>query len=386
MSDVKGMYIGGSPTYFKDETAREFISDIYDETKTYAVDSYCIHENKLYKCTTETTGGFDGSCWKETNMSTEMVDHTTAIDELNKKTDKFYSSPSMLGINSYHIPDIVQAMPVQSRFFDEVVNSSAYALDSANNKFPINNGLLEIIRPASHVGRTRVLYFAKTNVETYGLYYCLLDETNWTIKGWTKIATTEDVGSGVDTSILGSQSTLPLPTSSFAWNIKQNASDIDSLESLLGTQSILPLPSSTFAYNIQQLNAIVGPQSNLPLPSSSITYNIAQLCADSGWLTATLNSAFELSASTAPVQYRKVGKLVYIRGSIKAAQSVSSDGSATIFTLPEGYRPSRQEYSLQSAASKTYLLSVTSTGAVNVSRCSLSSGDWLGIGASFLVG
>ena len=290
----------------------------------------------------------------------------------------------MLGITSYHIPDIVQAMPVQSRFFDEVASGSTYALDSANNKFPINNGLLEIIRPASHVGRTRVLYFAKTNVETYGLYYCLLDETNWTIKGWTKIATTEDVSSGVDTSILGSQSTLPSPTSSFAWNIKQNASDIDSLESLLGTQSILPLPSSTFAYNIQQLNAIVGPQSNLPLPSNSITYNIAQICADSGWKTATLDSAFELSASTAPIQYRKIGNLVYIRGSIKATQTVS-DG-ATIFTLPTGYRPSRQEYSLQSAGSKTYLLTVTAAGAVNVSRCSLSSGDWLGIGIGFLVG
>ena len=79
MSDVKGMYIGGSPTYFKDETAREFISDIYDETKTYAVDSYCIHENKLYKCTTETTGGFDGSCWKETNMTDELSEQNKKI-------------------------------------------------------------------------------------------------------------------------------------------------------------------------------------------------------------------------------------------------------------------------------------------------------------------
>ena len=79
MSDVKGMYIGGSPTYFKDETAREFISDIYDETKTYTVDSYCIHENKLYKCTTETTGGFDGSCWKETNMTTETAELSAAV-------------------------------------------------------------------------------------------------------------------------------------------------------------------------------------------------------------------------------------------------------------------------------------------------------------------
>ena len=103
MSDVKGMYIGGSPTYFKDETAREFISDIYDETKTYAVDSYCIHENKLYKCTTETTGGFDGSCWKETNMSTEMVDHTTAIDELNKNFE-WKLAGSVIGTNSLKLP------------------------------------------------------------------------------------------------------------------------------------------------------------------------------------------------------------------------------------------------------------------------------------------
>lgn len=69
----------------QNEKAREFISDIYDETKTYTVDSYCINDNKLYKCITETTGSFDGSCWKETSMTDELVTQATVISEQNKK-------------------------------------------------------------------------------------------------------------------------------------------------------------------------------------------------------------------------------------------------------------------------------------------------------------
>lgn len=72
-----------------DEIEREFISDIYDETKTYTVDSYCINDNKLYKCTTETTGSFDGSCWKETSMTDELVTQSIAISEQNKKKESY---------------------------------------------------------------------------------------------------------------------------------------------------------------------------------------------------------------------------------------------------------------------------------------------------------
>lgn len=53
---------------------------------------------------------------------------------------------------------------------------------------------------------------------------------------------------------VGQQSALPLPTSTFAYNITQNANNIGKkLDiSVAGQQSALPLPQSTFAYNISK--------------------------------------------------------------------------------------------------------------------------------------
>lgn len=96
MNTAKGMYVNGNPVYFKDDNVRNFISDEYSEDKTYAVGDYCINDNKLYMCTAPTSGGFDGSCWKQTNMSAEVSEQnknlsalggfTPIIDETGKIT------------------------------------------------------------------------------------------------------------------------------------------------------------------------------------------------------------------------------------------------------------------------------------------------------------
>ena len=56
---------------------------------------------------------------------------------------------------------------------------------------------------------------------------------------------------------------------------------------------------------------------------------------DSGWITPTLNSPFTNydTVQYGPIQYRKIGNIVNIKG-LTAQSSV-----AVVFTLPEGFRP-----------------------------------------------
>lgn len=63
--------------------------------------------------------------------------------------------------------------------------------------------------------------------------------------------------------------------------------------------------------------------------------------ADSGWIDLTLNSGWQLTSYATDVpQYRKIGKLVILRGLVDATSSVNGD----IATLPVGYRPGRGAY------------------------------------------
>lgn len=52
----------------------QIISDLYSNTKTYAVDDYCIYNNTLYKCITAVTTAenFDPTKWQATNIATEL--------------------------------------------------------------------------------------------------------------------------------------------------------------------------------------------------------------------------------------------------------------------------------------------------------------------------
>lgn len=94
---------------------------------------------------------------------------------------------SQLGITSYYIPDIIKAMPNRSIFIGAVVFGQTYALTDANNSLPTPNGCLEIIRPNSTAGRTRVTLSTGSNVDKGHLYYCDVDENNWVINGWVHV-------------------------------------------------------------------------------------------------------------------------------------------------------------------------------------------------------
>lgn len=95
---------------------------------------------------------------------------------------------------------------------------------------------------------------------------------------------------------------------------------------------------------------------------------------DSGWIDAELTSQFVNNGTSyhAP-GYRKIGKMVEIRGVLKSTSEISAtnveSNSYDIFTLPEGYRPSYSFYEVcQGNIGCTWRLYVGSNGIVRLSR------------------
>lgn len=64
------------------EMVNDYLGDVYDSSKTYAVGDYCIYENTLYKCIVEITTAevFDSSKWKKTSVDKEIDSIETAIE------------------------------------------------------------------------------------------------------------------------------------------------------------------------------------------------------------------------------------------------------------------------------------------------------------------
>ena len=91
---------------------------------------------------------------------------------------------------------------------------------------------------------------------------------------------------------------------------------------------------------------------------------------DTGWQTASLSGDFKAYSSAYAPEYRKVGKLVEIRGEVSPTKTLDGGTTtSTIFTLPEGYRPAmRKEVVCQGSIMNKWLLTITTDGNVNFSR------------------
>lgn len=63
-------------TNITNKDIQNIVSDAYDNSKTYAINDYCIKDNILYKCNTtiETAEEFDSSKWTSTNVAKEISD------------------------------------------------------------------------------------------------------------------------------------------------------------------------------------------------------------------------------------------------------------------------------------------------------------------------
>lgn len=93
---------------------------------------------------------------------------------------------------------------------------------------------------------------------------------------------------------------------------------------------------------------------------------------DTGWNTATVASGFRAyngTTSNTP-QYRRIGKQVKIRGVLQPTAAIAASTTAkAMFTLPEGFKPSKQEYKLcQGSIKNTWLLTIFTDGEVGISR------------------
>lgn len=118
-----------------------------------------------------------------------------------------------------------------------------------------------------------------------------------------------------------------------------------------------------------------------------------------GWIYPTLGSDFVMYGTDESVnrtRYRKDGRLVEVRGVVKPAVNLpkSGDGnttSYTIFTLPNGYRPSSPIYIICQGSSRcTWLLQVNTNGNVTFARyrngdadATADTGAWLPFQVTF---
>ena len=91
---------------------------------------------------------------------------------------------------------------------------------------------------------------------------------------------------------------------------------------------------------------------------------------DSGWIYPTLNADFKHYETTHLTRYRKVGNQVYIQGEITPAKTIPADSTQrTVFTLPEGYRPSDRIFKIcQGSGKRHWMLGVQTSGVVTHSR------------------
>ena len=118
-----------------------------------------------------------------------------------------------------------------------------------------------------------------------------------------------------------------------------------------------------------------------------------EMTNDSGWKNATLGSDFSLYSSGTNVQYRKIGKVVHVRGQVKPKRDIAGSSTVyTIFTLPSGYRPSANEYFVcQGSTKSTWLCTVGTNGNVTFSRYGTNSfatcttSHWLPFNFSFTI-
>lgn len=116
--------------------------------------------------------------------------------------------------------------------------------------------------------------------------------------------------------------------------------------------------------------------------------------ADSGWKNASITGSFSLYGSDSVLRYRKIGRIVQVEGTIRPTTTLSGSATnLTIFTLPDGYRPSAAVVTLcQGSGSCNWALTIKANGEVCFARyssggsyTSAGTGTWLPFHHTFMV-
>lgn len=117
------------------------------------------------------------------------------------------------------------------------------------------------------------------------------------------------------------------------------------------------------------------PSTKTPLNAENLNKmqdNFEQEVLDTGWIDAELKPEFQLYNDKAWCQYRKIGKIVQIRGNVKPTQKITGSSTMTpIFSLPSGFIPSKNQYEVcQGSGTNKWLLTVSDNSNVGISRYS----------------
>jgi len=115
--------------------------------------------------------------------------------------------------------------------------------------------------------------------------------------------------------------------------------------------------------------------------SGDLTFNGSNTVTptDSGWQDVTFESGYGNYGSPFPdVQYRKIGKVVYLKGLMDPATH------GTAFTLPEGYRPPERQAIDVINNNSQGRIDIYPTGAVSCDNMTNQS-SWVSLQFSFLV-
>lgn len=116
--------------------------------------------------------------------------------------------------------------------------------------------------------------------------------------------------------------------------------------------------------------------------------------ADSGWQNASITGSFSLYGSDSVLRYRKIGHVVQVEGTLRPSTTLSGSATdLTIFTLPDGYRPSAAVVALcQGSGACHWTLTIKANGAVCFGRyssggsyTSAGTGTWLPFHHTFMV-
>ena len=111
---------------------------------------------------------------------------------------------------------------------------------------------------------------------------------------------------------------------------------------------------------------------------------------DTGWQNITNFGSNIACASNYRCRYRRVGKIVDLRGVITASAAIDTTASSTfykIFTLPSGYRPADPLYRIcgDLGSGKYWLMIINASGNVVIAKYSGGSTIPINTSLSFSV-
>lgn len=159
----------------------------------------------------------------------------------------------------------------------------------------------------------------------------------------------------------------------------------DKVNSVNGKEGDVVLGSDDIAdvYSKDEVLQITDP---LGVRVSNLEDSVSALEEDTGWINAgslIVNGWTEVNSASLPVQYRREGKRVTLRGLLSDANATST----VALTLPAGFRPTQSYYGAQAnnRAVESALMQITSGGAVIFLQYATDTGTWHSLDCSFYV-